>query len=646
MKNALTFLVLTTTALIFSAPALADSNSGILSLDQLRNIEVTSVSKTPENSFNSPAAISVITSEDIRRSGATSVAEALRLVPGLQVARVNSNTWAITSRGFTGQFANKLLVMIDGRTVYTPLFSGVYWDVQDMMLEDIKRIEVIRGPGATLWGANAVNGVINIITKSASETQGALASGLYGTKYIGYQASTRYGGKVGDDTYYRVYAKRTDQEQTELLSGLKAHDGWDVWRTGFRVDWEDKDRNNITVQGDAYNQGKAMRVIPISLTPQTMYHQDSADGGNAILRWSHKNDNSSESVVQFYVDRTLRDDILLEQKLETIDFDYQNTWNFNDRNELVSGAGFRKYWSDLVSTPYYNFNPSNTTNNLYSSFVQDKYSIIPKKLFLTLGTKVEHYDFTGVELEPSVRLSWLPTDSQTVWASVSKAARTPSIGEENISLIASTFPRTQGLVINKGNTNQEAENLIAYELGYRIWPRSNLSFDATTFYNDYKNLVTNGTPSLSGRNLILPINNLGKAQTYGLELASTWDVTEKWRLIGSYTLLRMNIDADSTTKLATGKSPQNQFQIRSHYNFPHNIEFDNMLYYVEDLPALSIDGYTRFDSRLSWKATNAVELSLVGQNLFDNRHQEFSAPLNLSASDIGRVVYAKVTVQF
>lgn len=650
MKSSTNFVLALAVAGSFLYPQAyaADTFKSIsnLSLDQLRNLKVTSVSKKEERAFDAAAAIYVITDKDIKSSGVTSIPEALRMVPGLEVARVNSHSWAITSRGFAGGFANKLLVLIDGRSVYTPLFAGVIWDVQDTMMDDIKRIEVIRGPGGTLWGANAVNGIINIITKSASETQGGLARITYGTGHIGHEESARYGAKTKNNIYYRTYAKYFDRGHTDKLNGSSNNDSWSTFRTGFRTDWGNGGTDNITVQGDWYASDKNGLQTPIALTSQEVVHSDNGGGGNIMAKWNHEHENNSESLFQIYYDNIRRDSLLLEQSRDTIDLDYQHTWDWNDRNELVWGGGYRFFKTSLEGSTQFTFSPEERYDKLYSAFIQNKYALLPNELFFTLGSKFEHNSFSGFEYQPSARLTWLPNAENTVWAAVSRAVRSPSIGNADSNLIIglSGFGGFQRAV---GNRQYGSEELVAYEAGYRTRINKDLSVDIATFYNDYDNLLSLEPVSVSGTDLLIPIANKGEARTYGFEISTTYNATDNWRLIGSYNLLQMDLDIDTLgSENDDGKSPKNQFKLRSQWNITDNVELDNSIYYVDNLNKINIPGYVKLDTRVGWKPHKGLELSLVGQNLLDDKHQEFSAPLHSSASEIGRVVYATAAIKF
>src|SRR4051812_6669490 len=458
-----------------------------MDLADLMKITVTSVSKRPEKLSDAAAAIYVITGEDIRRAGATSIPEALRLAPGLEVARQDSHTWAISSRGFNDEFANQLLVLIDGRSVYTPLFAGVYWDVQDLPLEDINQIEVIRGPGASLWGANAVNGVINITTKRARDTQGLLVTGGGGNEEIGF-GSLRYGGKIGDDMFYRVYAKYLDRDDSALPNGSDANDNWSMWRGGFRWDWQATDENLLTLQGDIYTGELNQTVLVPTLTaPFAEFLQDKVHvgGGNLLGRWNHRFSDSSELAFKAYYDRTERDRVVFSETRDTFDLDLQHRFQLGGWNDIIVGLGYNLTADSLDNTFAVSFDPRHRTDSLYSGFVQDEIELIQDQLRLTLGTKLEHNDYTGWEVQPNARLSWSITKKQTAWFAASRAISTPSRAEDDIRINRLAIPPgivgpVPGLVSQFGSRDMDSKELIAFELGYRIQPHERVTFDLAT----------------------------------------------------------------------------------------------------------------------------------------------------------------------
>jgi iron complex outermembrane recepter protein len=638
-----------------------------MSIDDLMKIPVTTVSRKAEEFSKSPAAIYVLTQDDIRRSGAASIPEALRLVPGLDVAQVDSQQWAITARGFNDIFANKLQVMQDGRSIYTPLFSGVFWDVQDTILEDIDRIEVVRGPGGTLWGANAVNGVINIITKSAKDTQGLLINGGGGTFERAF-GSVRYGDKAGEDLYMRVYAKYFARDEVDLPNGIGADDPWQMGQAGFRMDWDkwEKNGNLLTFQGDFY-EGALNNTFGTfnPLNPPSFFSSVQDDyrvsGGNMLGRWSHEFSDSSDLKLQTYYDRTDRNTPVFEEKRDTFDIDAQHHFTLGDRNDFVWGGGFRLNADKIVNKPTVSLFPSSETTELFSTFIQDEITLVEKRLQLTLGTKLEHNDYTGFEYQPSGRLLWTPHEKHTFWASISKAVRTPSRVEESVRLNNVLQPGVVDTIY--GNTDFLSEDLIAYEFGYRVQPSSRVSFDLATFYNVYDNLRSIELGPSPTQPITAPppppaffipthvANNL-YGEAYGFELTSTIQLTDWWRLKPSYSLLKMQLhtrpgSTDTTSESDEGKSPQQQFILTSGMDLPHGLELDCVLRYVDRLPALDIDSYVAMDIRLGWRPNKNVELAIVGQNLFSVRHGEFAPSfINTPKTDIPEGVYGKITLRF
>ena len=667
-----------------------------LSLEQLLNstISVSSVARRPGSVQQSPAAVTIITGEDIRRSGDTSIAEALRLVPGMQVAKVDSHEWAISARGFNDLFANKLLVMMDGRSVYTSVFSGTFWDAQDTMIEDVDRIEVIRGPGASLWGANAVNGVINVLTKKASNTQGLLVSGGIGNEERGF-GGIRYGGKLGENVHYRLYgkyAKRDDSTRfgpgfpetlimIEVPGGggsvgsgesapLTTHDAWESMRAGFRVDWSPVTDDLVTVQGDIYDLNEHQyyqRITPLSFS--TFYEPvtDTASGGNIVTRWTHTFSNSSEFILQAYYDRTHRDMAVLGERRDAFDLDFQHQLMLAERHTVVWGAGYR-----LLSDHYRNsievaLDPTERKTNLFGAFVQDEIALVKTKLALTLGSRFEHNDFTGFEVQPNARLLWTPDQRTTFWTSVSRAVRTPSRAENDFrvnfpgvarDVIAPGFPAiTIGVL---GNRELAPENLTAYEAGYRAQFTDRLGAEVNIFYNRYDKLRSfapiNPDLDLSKSPLELntTIENGATGETYGGEISANFRVNHRWRLRADYSHLRTSIRSASNVVLgslgsesATGTNPRHEAALRSWLDLPRGIEFDATLRHVASLPLIEVPAYTELDLRIGWRMSNQVEFSLVGHNLLDRAHPEFIPSFFLAqATEVQRSVYGKVTFRF
>ena len=635
-----------------------------LTLEQLVNMQVTSVSKKQTDLFKSPAAIYVITQEDIRRSGLNSIPELLRMVPGLDVARIDATHWAISARGFNDQYSNKLLVLVDGRSVYTPEFGGVYWSAEDMPLEDIDRIEVIRGPGATLWGANAVNGVINIITKSAKDTQGGLLSVLYGTED---QPSTtiRYGGTIGTNLFYRAYVKYFNREGFEDSSGA-AENNANATRGGLRLDWEPSDINRLTLQGDYYRSDNSQTFDEALLTPpfeNTATFAEHDAGGNILGHWTHDFSETSQFTLQMYYDYMQQDDAPVVIRNDTYDVDLQHRFALGDRQDVVWGLGYRYQYEAVTTNPFVAFTPSVTHQTVLSAFVQDEITVVQDRLHLTIGSKFEHNDYTGFEIEPSARLAWTPTEKQTVWAAVSRAVRTPSSTDLYVldNRVVTQPPLSPPILITVvGNPNFKSEELLAYELGYRAEPTKQVSFDVTAFYNVYDRLeqFVQGAPQFVATppppHLVIPLTaeNSQQGETYGTEFLTEWHATAHWKWTASYTLLQMHISPNAPGASVNNHSPQNQFQIRSYLDLPHNVELNGAVYYVgeispvEGLSEQRIPSYVRLDLGLSWRPIKSLEIGIWGQNLLDGQHPEFTSENNSVITEIPRSVVGKITWHF
>ena len=615
-----------------------------LSLEDLVNVKVTSVSRQEEKLNNAAAAIFVLSNDDLRRSGFTTVADALRVVPGLQVAALDASTWAVSARGFNQQYANKLLVMIDGRTVYTPLFSGVYWDVQQMFLDDVARIEVIRGPGATVWGANAVNGVISILSKSARDTQGGSIYAGGGDVHLAL-GGARYGDQIGEDTFYRIYGDYQLNNNFDLPNGQPADDRWDLAKGGFRVDHYTGNDGQLTWQGDGYAGNLAD-------------HTGDMNGFNTLGRWTQRMAGRSSYEVQAYFDHTYRNNALADVSVNTADLTFQHIFGLGERNDVIWGVGYR--FTDTrvfeAKTPGSTITDNSLPLNLYSAFIQDAFQIIPDRLTFTLGTKVEHNDFTGFEVQPSARLVFTPTEKQTLWAAVSRAVRTPSQVEGTdfgVFGIGGPVVGPGGALYTPaivGNPGVESEVLIAYELGYRIQPHSRVSVDVAAFYNDYRQLMgrqpSGVIPGAPFNVLTFQSDNTLRGQSYGGEALVTVGVTDAWRLSASYSLLLLQAQGEpaADAEALELNAPKNQVVLRSSYDFTRQLCLDAQLRYVDDV--LAVPAYVTADLRLSYRPTARVELSLVGQNLFANRHPEQANPVDGPTIQVPRGFYASLTWRF
>ncbi len=620
-----------------------------LSLEQLLETQVLSVSKKIETVANSPAAIYVVTSEDIARSGVTSIPDALRMVPGVNVARSDSNSWAISIRGFNSPLANKLLVLIDGRSIYNPVFGGVLWEAQNLMLVDIERIEVIRGPGGSLWGANAVNGVINIITKHSRDTQGDLASVLGSNEES--EINARHGGKFGDDGTYRVYTKAFKYDNSQKPGGGDAYDEWDGVRAGFRADWGD----DFTLQGDAYRTNAQQRKIHFMLVPpyEPVENQDLVyQGVNVLGRWTDKYADGAQLSIQTYIDWARRDEPLnFIDDRTTYDVEAQYNFASTDVNELITGAGFRFMADNETGNENVSFSPKRHRNSLYNIFVQDKITLSPEHWFLTLGSKFEHNEFSGAEVQPNLRLQWQPTASQTWWASASRAVRTPTPVEEDLT---STLRSVAGLrAAFVPNDDFKSEQLKAYELGYRTQLTPSISADVTAFHNDYEHLATYSfltlVPVINGidpPHFLLPVQftNDMKGTSHGVEASFNWTISGNLKVALDYSYLRLKVTAvDPTQEGAELLYPKEQVGVKVFWNLSDHWTLDTTASHVDKLPAGNVAAYTRVDINLGGQLSKALRLNLVGQNLLDKTHREFGVADDINAAEIERNIAAKLT---
>lgn len=631
------------------------------SIEDLMNIEVTSVSRKEQKISQVAAAIFVITPEDIRRSGATNIPDLLRMVPGLDVAQINASNWAISARGFNLQFANKLLVLIDGRAVYTPLFGGVYWDAQDVPLEDIERIEVIRGPGGTVWGANAVDGVINVITKSSADTQGGLVTLGGGIQQQGF-GTLQYGGKFTDSTY-RIFTKYENDSQFPNLSGQDGYDDHHLLHGGFRADTKLSKKDSLTTQGDIYTGEEGGTIVHAAFFPPeniNVQRLATLSGGDILTRWTHTFSSRSDTTLQFYFDKYTRNGEESNEARNTIDFDFQNHITLGARHDLIWGAGYRHTWDHTVGTIDQAFRPADKAAELFDAFVQDQIALKPDRVSLYFGTKLENNYFSGFDLEPSVRLSWTPSPRRSFWGAISRASRTPSRRDIGLSAVEAALPGPSAVLL-RGNPNFGSEHIIAYEAGYRTQISSRLSFDATAFINDYTSLESiEPLPAFFDPNFNPPLvvhpqsfGNKMHGTTEGVEAFAKWKLTDRWTLNPGYSYLQMHLhlDTDSLDTFSVadvqGSNPVHQAQLLSHLELSKNISWDANAYFVGRLPAQFVASYTRLDSQLTWRLAERVELNIVGQNLIHDHHAEFNDQLqSVNSSLIKRSAYAKLTWHF
>ncbi len=628
-----------------------------ISFEDLVNLEVSSVSKYSQKLSETAAAIYVITNEEIRRKGSTSIADSLRGVPGLEVARINNHNWAITSRGFNSDFANKLLVLIDGRSVYTPINSGVHWDTQDTLMEDIDRIEVIRGPGATLWGANAVNGVINVTTKEAKDTLGYISSIGTGTSDQIF-GSLRYGGKITDDLYYRFFVKYHDIDRSKLSSGADANDQWDNRRSGFRLDWYPEAEKSFTLLGDLYNN-KAEQLFNTSLATAVpgvfangqLFGDTKLTGGHILGKYKSVLSNDSDIEIQAYYDRFHRRQLTVNMVVDTFDISLQHRFKLTDNHQIIWGAGYRAISDDLENTEFFTMTPDSQTVHIYNSFIQDEIKLMDDKLKLIFGTKIEINNYTNTEIQPNARLVYMPNDKNTLWGAVSRAVRTPSRSEFDLTLRSTLAPTAPLPQVLQGNDNYISEDLLAFEFGYRIQPNDRLNFDFAAYYNNYDNLRSFEL-TVSPPFAIFNVDNNFDGNAFGIELSSGFQVSDWWLLRTNYSYIELDLSNEgsidtNTETLIEGSSPTHQIYLQSLMSLPLDIELDIGLRFVDDLNSQGISDYVGLDIHTSWRPTDNLELSIVGQSLLDSQHKEFSPNIvNIQITELESSVYGKITWKF
>jgi len=612
-----------------------------MSLEELSQIEVTTPSKQPQKALKSPTAIYVITGEQIRRSGATSIPEALRLAPGVEVARIDANKWSIGIRGFGTRFSVGVLVLMDGRTVYSTLLAGTYWEVQDTNMDDIDRIEVIRGPGGTIWGPNAVNGVINIITKDSRDTHGTQVSAGGGNEEQGF-TNLRYGSQHGSDFNYRFYAKGFTRGP-EHHSDNRNFDDWREAQSGFRMDWSNGKRDSFTVQGDLYAEeaGESAGVVTYSPPASGVVDANAnLSGGNVLARWTRKISPGDDIQVQAYYDRTNRFEPNFAEIRDTFDVDFIQHVDLPGRQEVSWGLGTRfsrAHNIEVVSG--LTFQPAERTDQLLTGYVQDEIPLIEDRLTLTLGTKLLHTNFTGFGAEPSARLAWTPNNRQTFWTAWTHALRTPSDAEENFYLsgyLGSTSTGIPFFARFNANTHFAPEQLNGYEIGYRRFFRKNVYVDVAGFYNHHHDLydeeLTGGIyleDNPPPQHLLLPaqFGNGVRGTTKGFEVSPEWDIRDNWQLRGSWSFLQVNLRTASPLYAfapgEVGSSPKHEATLESSLDISKRVSLDLTYRYTSALPAFQIPSYSTADARLGWHINRQFELELVGRNLFQPYHFEY-----------------------
>jgi iron complex outermembrane recepter protein len=641
-----------------AAPPLSASSLKTLSLEELSNIEVTSVTKEPSAAFRTPASIFVLTQSDIRRSGATNIPDLLRLAPGVEVAQIDSAKWAIGIRGFQGRLSKSVLVLIDGRSVYTPLFAGVYWEMQDTMLEDIDRIEVIRGPGGTIWGANAVNGVINIITKAATETRGTMASAGGGNVEQGF-VNARYGAGT-ERLAYRVFGKGFTRGP-QFHQDKRNFDDWRSTQGGFRLDWKPNPHDSVTLLGNAYETRAGSKLGVSTFSPPALINLEANgdfSGQNVVGGWRHALKSGGDVQLRAYYDRTDRQDLNYREVRQTVDVDFIHHAPLA-RHDIIWGGGLRISPSRFTQTvPSVDFLPHRQTYSIYSGFVQDTFAVMPNRLSLTLGSKFERNSFSGFEWQPNGRLAWMPTEQNIIWTSITRAVRTPSHIEEGFRFNALAAPSIPLYLRLIGDGEFTPEQMVGYELGWRTYVKKGGFITLTGFINRYDDLLSvENRPAVvetdpAPLHLVLPLylRNGIRAQTKGMELTGLWDLLSWWRLRGSYSFLHLDAKRDASSNDAStvaqleGSSPRHKVVAQQMFTLPLGFGFGLTYRYVSALnsPDQRIPSYHTGDVSIGRRVAPGLDLSIAGRNLLQPSHPEYAGdPGGLVR--IRRSAYIKLT---
>ncbi len=671
--NILNFYLLLLSFLLFSVYGYGqEPDLATLSLEELMNIEVVTFSRKSVRISNVDAAISVITSADIRESGVTTMPDALRLIAGLQVARIDANKWAISSRGFNGVFANKLLVLIDGRSVYTPLFSGVFWDSQNIPLHDIDRIEIIRGPGATLWGANAVNGIINIITRDASETANKFISLGIGTenKLITH---VRYGKSITENVHFRMYTRYFNHDGYVDSNSVETKDMWNIIRSGFRLDWDYSKNTSVTIQGDAYreNIGQLCRIIR-SYRDTDFTNIDTTakvTGANLLLKWEHIFSYTSDIAIQLYYDFYDRSEVILSGKFHIGDLDFQHRFRIGNRNEIIWGLGYRFMADNSDGTLYFYLQPDSRQTEIKSAFIQNELSFFENKMKLTLGTKFENNFYTGLEIQPNIRLLFKPVPLSTIWCAVSKAVRTPSRVENDSRAIRNVWSLFGLPLLGQmhGTKSFRSEEVIAYEIGNRSSYRK-ISYDIALFYNKYDKLRSYKLgemahpPDAENYYVIIPMqleNNMD-GESFGGELSINFKPFDWCKFQANYAYLKINMfiptdgkinpldhELNKFAKGTEGESPENQLGLRTTFRLFHKIDLSLNYRWIDEIPQLNVNSYSNLDVYLGWKVTDGIRVNITGHNLLKKHYVEYiPAFIDIRNTQIERGIFAAIEYEF
>lgn len=610
--------------------------AGWMDIDQLTQVRIVTVTRRAETVQQTAAAVSVISNDDLRRSGVNSLPEALRLVPGMGVARVNSSRYSVSARGFPGEFSDKLLVLMDGRSVYTPQFSGVFWDQQDVMLEDVDHIEVVRGPGGTAWGANAFNGVVNVVGKSARDTQGTLLAGGGGSFDLG-RLGARYGGELGEHTWYRVFAQSAYRGETISATGTNLNDDWNSTLAGFRIDSEPSAVNSFTLLG-------GVEYLEVLQYANRQADRDQALGGHLLGRWRHTISDTAALEAQFYYDAVRRTTAPNPVNTDTADLDVRHNFALGERNRIQWGVNYRFIHSRTENGPTHFYDPLARDIQQVGLSVEDQITLVPEYLDFSAGCKLEYYSLTGWEPLPTARLLWTPRTNHSLWASVSRGVRTPSTADLNLTINTPFF-------VSIPNSDLPPEDVVAYQLGYRGTLADRLTLDLTGFFNCYNNLATYEDQGIPFPTTVQRNTNL-RGEARGGAVALTWQAFTWWRWRASWGYLEMELhtkpgSTDTSGPLTAIRFPRNQASLWWAFQPASNFDLDLIARYVGESEANRVPAYFACDARIAWRPRTGLELALVGQNLFDPQHPEaIRSPGFPTASELPRSVFGKVTWSF
>ncbi len=637
--------------ILWASACYAKDKISNLSLRALSEIKVYTASRKEEDPERSPSAIYVITQEDIKQMGAQTIPDALRAAPGIHVAKISSNKWVIASRGFSGQYVTNLLVLLDGRPLYSTLFSGVFWDQQDLVMEDIKQIEVIRGPGAAVWGLNAVNGVINIITKHSEDTQGTYLS-LTSGNYFNAITEARKGGKLDDKSSYRAYVKYRNTDNYKKLDGTSNNDDWQMANAGFRYDADFSYNNSLELTGQI-RTSEANQNLKLPTLAAPFFLRDADDevvhGGYLMANWQRGLSERSDLRTKAYVDLSKIDLGYVAIVNRVFEVEAQNDYQLSDRHSLIWGAGYRLVSDAIDDSIYLNYDPQSRITNFASIFAQDTIALIENELYATLGSKIEYNSYSGVEVLPSTKLAWTFSENQTLWGSVSRAARSPSRGTHDLSLQSLGTPA--GYVSLIGNDAFQAEELLAYELGYKNAVFHSLSFDISAFINDYSKLrtFTSGRPPFGAVAVPLDIANNGAAHNIGYEINAKYKPSSQWWLTASYSYIRPNYQlnsgvADPIFTNEEQRTPSNIASLRGSYQLTPSLTTNHSLYYLDKLESFQIGKQLNYSANILFTPVPGTEIGLYAENILEDQHREFSAPLYGEPAWVPRAYFIKISV--